>query len=367
MNPHHITVVENLLDNNGFCKSLTRISSVLGGADEAVIVKKIFDWCSYNKRKKSKQHFKDGWYWTYNSYESWQKELDWISPRTLRRLFKKLEALEVICSEKHKSYMNNHTKWYRINPEGFCKLLKNTNQQSTETDSNIDESEIQSGQFGHIDQAILDTRSGQNGQSEQSGVAKLATSETGQIGRISNNKLDNRENETQQSESASSSVGTPLSATSDPPVERRSKRNNHSPGDRYSIEYANAILPAWYIHPRFWELRDSGYDAQLKYTDSGIQFFDQPRGIWSTIRVSKPHQALPKMEQVSKLETYEPALLFNRDNEVFKCFIRGVFPGDDRLMVGVNANNKLLQVDYRWISPIHYETPLWEKIFMDVA
>lgn len=84
------------------------------GLNEAVMLQQIHYWVEINKDKGSKKHFKDGYYWTYNSYKQWQEQLPFWSISTINRIMLKLEQSGLVISENYNRWTNDHTKWYRI-------------------------------------------------------------------------------------------------------------------------------------------------------------------------------------------------------------------------------------------------------------
>jgi hypothetical protein len=100
------------------------VAYALGGAEECLIVKKVFDWCAHNKKKGSEDHFKKGYYWTYFTYEDWAEELPWVSERTVMRIIKNLEGLGVLVSCKANDRKWVQTKWYRVDFQALAKAVK---------------------------------------------------------------------------------------------------------------------------------------------------------------------------------------------------------------------------------------------------
>lgn len=84
------------------------------GLNEAVMLQQIHYWVEINKEKESEKHFKDGYYWTYNSYKQWQEQLPFWSISTINRIMLKLERSGLVISANYNRWTNDHTKWYRI-------------------------------------------------------------------------------------------------------------------------------------------------------------------------------------------------------------------------------------------------------------
>lgn len=82
------------------------------GLNEAIILQQIHYWNEINK--KTKNNFKDGYYWTFNSYEGWCEQFPFWSESTIKRAMKNLEKLEVVIVGNYNRIKIDRTKWYRI-------------------------------------------------------------------------------------------------------------------------------------------------------------------------------------------------------------------------------------------------------------
>lgn len=85
----------------------------LQSADAAIIIQQIHYWCE--KNREHNRNYYDGQYWTYNSFEQWQVQFPWISLRTLKTIFKKLEDGGYIKSGNFNQKKFDRTKWYALN------------------------------------------------------------------------------------------------------------------------------------------------------------------------------------------------------------------------------------------------------------
>lgn len=82
------------------------------GLNEAIILQQIHYWNEINK--KTKNNFKDGYYWTFNSYEGWCEQFPFWSESTIKRAMRNLEKLEVVIVGNYNRLKIDRTKWYRI-------------------------------------------------------------------------------------------------------------------------------------------------------------------------------------------------------------------------------------------------------------
>lgn len=77
------------------------------------MLQQIHYWLNYNER--TNHNFRDGFYWTYNSYKDWQKTFPWWTERTVKKIIRELEKKDVLIStDQFNDSKMNKTKWYRI-------------------------------------------------------------------------------------------------------------------------------------------------------------------------------------------------------------------------------------------------------------
>lgn len=95
------------------------------GLNEAIILQQIHYWTEQNKRMR--KNYKDGYYWTYNTYTEWQKQFPWWSINTIKRTVTRLESNGLIISGNYNKAGFDRTKWYRVN---YTELSKITNKLS---------------------------------------------------------------------------------------------------------------------------------------------------------------------------------------------------------------------------------------------
>ena len=84
----------------------------LYGIEEAIILENIAFWIKKNET--NNKNFYDGYTWTYNSAESFNKLFPYITPSKIRRCLLKLEELEVLKSGNYNKSNYDKTKWYTI-------------------------------------------------------------------------------------------------------------------------------------------------------------------------------------------------------------------------------------------------------------
>ena len=85
------------------------------GLKEAIVVQQIHYWVVTNQ--KAGRNFRDGRYWTYNSYPKWTEELGLWCERTVKSIFSSLEKSGILISGNYNKSGMDQTKWYTIDYE----------------------------------------------------------------------------------------------------------------------------------------------------------------------------------------------------------------------------------------------------------
>lgn len=93
------------------------------GLHEAVVLQQVHYWVEVNKAKK--HNFRDGFYWTYNSYSEWAEQFP-FSPSTVKRVIRKLEKTKLLITGIFNKLQIDRTKWYRINYEELGRIMNET-------------------------------------------------------------------------------------------------------------------------------------------------------------------------------------------------------------------------------------------------
>ena len=118
------------------------IAAEVLGVNEAIIVQQIHYWLNINE--KAKINFYNGRYWTYNTYENWQKtNCRFLSVSTLKRIFKKLVTKGILITDNFNKAKYDRTLWVTINYEKLDELLskyeeENKNEKSEEIEENVE-------------------------------------------------------------------------------------------------------------------------------------------------------------------------------------------------------------------------------------
>lgn len=135
MNKYELVDNENLINQTCLFNSrpivLNRdLAIILGDSDLALIFQQIHYWITINKQTAERNisninTYHEGRFWCFQTYDQWEKEFEWISYRTLRRKFQKLEQLGLIIAGNFNKMNLDKTKWYTIN---YKKLLELQNE-----------------------------------------------------------------------------------------------------------------------------------------------------------------------------------------------------------------------------------------------
>ena len=117
------------------------------GDRHATVLQQVHFWIELNKKKKNKEVYKDGYYWTYRSIKKWHEEdFDYLSLSTVRRTFDDLIEEGYLITGDYNKFGADRTKWYRVNKEKLIKLyekLTNEKHLSDMTNANVQNEQMQ--------------------------------------------------------------------------------------------------------------------------------------------------------------------------------------------------------------------------------
>lgn len=106
-----------------FSTSTLNLNRTLGkafGVGEAILLDRIHGWLVFNEDRKMKDHFIDGKWWCYNTYEDWAKDIEVYSDTSCKRYLTNLEDIGIIEStDRHNPNTHNRTKWYTVNYSAY--------------------------------------------------------------------------------------------------------------------------------------------------------------------------------------------------------------------------------------------------------
>lgn len=148
-----------------FDKSPLVVDTVLAtqiGLNEAIVLQQVHYWIEVNKAKQT--NFYEGSYWTYNSMKEWSKSFPFFGEKTLNRIFKNLEKLEILKTGNFNKLRMDRTKWYTIDYSKLESYINEIEANENEKENECPEEEDASGQ---IDQMHLPKKENANGQNDQ--------------------------------------------------------------------------------------------------------------------------------------------------------------------------------------------------------
>lgn len=82
------------------------------GLNESLILQQIHYWVQRNMQ--TGNNYRDGMFWTYNTYEQWHEQFPWCSQRTVQRSILHLEKLGLVISSAYNPKKYDKKKWYTI-------------------------------------------------------------------------------------------------------------------------------------------------------------------------------------------------------------------------------------------------------------
>ena len=98
------------------------------GLNKAIFINQIHYWIELNK--KTNKNFRDGYYWTYNTYSGWvETDFCYWSSDTIKRTVNALEEIGVVVStSKYNKFKIDKTKWYRIDYDRLQEIIDNVSE-----------------------------------------------------------------------------------------------------------------------------------------------------------------------------------------------------------------------------------------------
>jgi hypothetical protein len=106
------------------------ISRPLGlafGVGQSILLRRLHFWLTLNAKDPSKveTHYKDGRWWSWNTYQGWSDDLGSLySPDSCRRFLAQLEAYGIVVSATYNRLPIDRTKWYSINYEAYDAFME---------------------------------------------------------------------------------------------------------------------------------------------------------------------------------------------------------------------------------------------------
>ncbi len=90
------------------------------GIPAAILLKHIYYWVEKNRT--NEKHYRDGYFWTYNSMKSFCQLFPYMSDSTIKRAIKKLVDGGLIVEAVYNDIPFDRTKWYTLTPDGYERI-----------------------------------------------------------------------------------------------------------------------------------------------------------------------------------------------------------------------------------------------------
>ena len=95
------------------------------GDRHATVLQQVHYWIEVNRKKKNKEVYKDGYYWTYRSIKKWhEEEFDYLSFSTVRRTFYDLIEDGYLITVDYNKFLEDRTNCYSLNKDKISKLYE---------------------------------------------------------------------------------------------------------------------------------------------------------------------------------------------------------------------------------------------------
>lgn len=88
------------------------------GVNAAVLLHHIATWCEHNAHNKA--NYRDGRYWTYNSYAAFEKMFPYLSYKQIRTALGTLEKEGLVVTATYNDRAYDKTKWYSVTSDGLA-------------------------------------------------------------------------------------------------------------------------------------------------------------------------------------------------------------------------------------------------------
>ena len=95
------------------------------GLNEAIILQQVHYWLLHYEKTQSQKHFRDGYWWVYNTYENWRENFPFWSVATIKRALTALRKPApgrdplLIATSEYNEKRYDKTLWYRIDYEAL--------------------------------------------------------------------------------------------------------------------------------------------------------------------------------------------------------------------------------------------------------
>ena len=94
--------------------------AILIGVDQTMMLCQIDFWIQNHK---DDEHFRDGRYWIYESYDDWKKQFPYWGKTKIREIIRKLKEKGLIITGNYNKMSGDNTKWYAVDYDLLDKMI----------------------------------------------------------------------------------------------------------------------------------------------------------------------------------------------------------------------------------------------------
>jgi len=165
---------EKLLKGEDALTVQPKLALALGSIDAAFIVQKLYAWMRFNEKQQSKFHYRQGKWWTFNSYPEWKENhFSWMSVSKISRAFRELEKQGIVVSGKFRKERGDQRKWYTLDYGALNAAVAKWNHHRVKSSGHDSILESSSRQNGTMNQQEKSTKQKSQGREFQASNSSL--------------------------------------------------------------------------------------------------------------------------------------------------------------------------------------------------
>lgn len=119
--------MSEILMNDEFVAIPMNVGKALGNFDEAVFLQFIYRWCLNAEKNKRDHNYKEGFYWTYMTYDEIHEQLPMFSVSKIKRIIKSLKDRGFLKVGTFNRAGFDRTNWYRVDVEALRVFMNKKN------------------------------------------------------------------------------------------------------------------------------------------------------------------------------------------------------------------------------------------------
>ena len=116
--------MSEILLNDEFVAIPLNVGKALGDFDEAVFLQFIYRWCLNAEKNKRDHNYKEGYYWTYMTYDEIHEQLPMFSVSKIKRMIKSVKGKGVLKVGSFNKTGYDRTNWYRVDVDTLSELVE---------------------------------------------------------------------------------------------------------------------------------------------------------------------------------------------------------------------------------------------------